>query len=213
MSVHATIAGVLVGLLVPVAPRLHHDDFVERVQERVDEFQDAHRQAKEAASDEEAEEAERQASHRLGYIREMTNATDETSERVIVTLTPWVSYVVLPLFALSNVPIHFAPELFHRTRVAAGTRDRRRAGARQAAGVSRLCRIGEPARLGGAARGRRLTMVGAIGALAGIDFTISLFIAGAFGDGEQREVASLAIPIASLVSDAIGYPVLARATR
>lgn len=56
-------------------------------------------------------------------------------------------------------------------------------------------------------------MVGAIGALAGIDFTISLFIAGAFGDGEQREVASLAIPIASLVSDAIGYPVLARATR
>lgn len=112
MSVHATIAGVLVGLLVPVAPRLHHDDFVERVQERVDEFQDAHRQAKEAASDEEAEEAERQASHRLGYIREMTNATDETSERVIVTLTPWASYIVLPLFALSNVRIHFAPELF-----------------------------------------------------------------------------------------------------
>ena len=30
---------------------------------------------------------------------------------MIETLTPWVTYVVLPLFALSNVRIHFSAEL------------------------------------------------------------------------------------------------------
>ncbi|MEJ8629950.1 Na+/H+ antiporter NhaA [Sphingomonas sp. I4] len=52
-------------------------------------------------------------------------------------------------------------------------------------------------------------MVIGIGALAGIGFTISLFIAGlAFGDGEMREAASLGVLIASIMAAGIGYAVL-----
>lgn len=52
-------------------------------------------------------------------------------------------------------------------------------------------------------------MVIGVGALAGIGFTISLFIAGlAFGDGEMREAASLGVLIASLLAAGIGYAIL-----
>jgi NhaA family Na+:H+ antiporter len=121
---------------------------------------------------------------------------------------------VLPLFALSNVRIHFAPELF------AGL------ASPLALGVIAGLAIGKPlgflgfaslaSRLGWAERpeGVSWPMVAAIGALAGIGFTISLFIAQlAFGDGEARELASLAILVASVVSGAIGYAILTRITR
>ena len=52
-------------------------------------------------------------------------------------------------------------------------------------------------------------MVIGVGALAGIGFTISLFIAGlAFGGGEMREAASLGVLVASLLAAGIGYVIL-----
>lgn len=213
-GVHATIAGVLVGLAVPVMPRLDHDTFAARVQKRIDEFQEANVEARLAEDDERALAAEHRAADRLGYIQEMTAATDETSERVIVALTPWISYVVLPLFALSNIRIHFAPELF--------------AGLLSPLGLAIIAglALGKPlgflsfswaASAVGLARrpeGVSWLMVGAIGALAGIGFTISLFIAQlAFGRGEEREIASLAILVASLASGAVGWLLLRRIVR
>jgi NhaA family Na+:H+ antiporter len=66
-------------------------------------------------------------------------------------------------------------------------------------------------RLGFAQRPEAVTwpMIGAIGALAGIGFTISLFIAGlAFHAQDQRESASLAILIASCCSALVGFAAL-----
>ncbi len=52
-------------------------------------------------------------------------------------------------------------------------------------------------------------MVLGIGALSGIGFTISLFIANlAFPDVQRTEMASLAVLIASVVSAGFGYAAL-----
>lgn len=211
-GVHATIAGVLIGLLVPVTPRLDRADFAEKIQHRVDQFQAAQREVDTAHDEAVAEQAEERAEHRLGYLHEMTAATSETSERVIVLLTPWISYVVLPLFALSNVRIHFSGPL-----VAAAM------GSTLVPGIIAGLVAGKPlgflsfswaaTRLGAAQLPDRVTwaMIGAIGALAGIGFTVSLFIAGlAFADDAKREEASLAVLIASILAGLAGYWLLRR---
>ncbi|MEJ8629951.1 Na+/H+ antiporter NhaA [Sphingomonas sp. I4] len=106
-GIHATIAGVLIGLTVPVKPRLGQQDFAERVQHRVDQFRHAYDAAEQAQDDAQEEKLRHRTEERLGYLHEMASATREASGRLIELLTPWVNYVVLPLFAMSNVRIHF----------------------------------------------------------------------------------------------------------
>ena len=208
-GIHATIAGVMIGLTVPVAPRLDQARFAERVQRRVDEFQHAHGAAEETDDQEEEMRLRERAEDRLGYLHEMASATREASSRLIELLTPWVNYVVLPLFALSNVRIHFSADLIGMV------------GSPLVLGVVAGLVVGKPlgflgftwlaSILGVAQRPDQVTwrMVIGVGALAGIGFTISLFIAGlAFGDGEMREAASLGVLIASLLAAGIGYAIL-----
>ncbi len=210
-GIHATIAGVMIGLTVPVAPRLEQRDFAEKVQRRVDEFQHAHGAAERADDDEEEQQLRERAEERLGYLHEMASATRVASSRLIEILTPWVNYVVLPLFALSNVRIHVSGALLSTVF------------SPLVLGVVLGLVVGKPlgflgftwaaSALGLARRPDQVSwpMVVGVGALAGIGFTISLFIAGlAFGGGELREAASLGILIASILAAGIGYLILHR---
>lgn len=214
-GIHTTIAGVLLGFLVPVYPRLGRKDFADNVQDEIDEFQQAHRRAAGEGQGDDASRSEKKAQERLGYLHVMTGATHATGERVITLLSPWISYLVLPLFALSNVRIHISSELMAeamRSTLAPAI-------------LLGLC-LGKPlgflgfswiaARLGLARLPDKVrwSMVGAIGALAGIGFTISLFISGlAFSDSRNQEIASLAIIAASTLAGLIGYAALRFAAR
>ncbi len=212
-GIHPTIAGVAVGLLLPTSSRLSPRRFAERVQRPVDQLRRAQAAAEQAPDAEAAEGHNERAEQRLGYIHEMAAATDEAAERLVRILTPWVSYIVLPLFALSNVRIHFSAQLIggalHSPLVL---------------GVVVGLALGKPigfvaatwaaTRTGQAALPEGVTwrMVLGIGALAGIGFTISLFIADlAFADAEHTELASLGILAASLLSGVFGYLTLWRA--
>lgn len=209
-GVHPTIAGVAVGLLLPTSSRLSERRFAERIQQPLDQFKEARAAAEEADDDAVADEQRARAQQRLGYIHEMTGATDEAAERLVRILTPWVSYVVLPLFALSNVRVHFSAEL-----IAEAIRSP------LAGGVVAGLAIGKPigflgatwlaTRLGVAALPAGVTwrMVLGVGGLAGIGFTLSLFIAElAFAGSAETELAAAAILAASLLAGLFGYLVL-----
>lgn len=212
-GIHATIAGVMLGLLSPTRSRLSEHRFADRVQEPIDRFQAAvedARQADDGDADADAEEAERRTQKQLGYLQEMTQATDEPAERLVQMLNPWVSYVVLPLFALSAVRIHFSSDLLEDA-----------AGSLIGLGVFAGLAFGKPLgflsatwlavtlRLAELPEAVSWRMVLGIGALSGIGFTISLFIANlAFPDVQRTEMASLAVLVASLVSAAFGYAAL-----
>ena len=209
-GIHATIAGVMLGLLFPTEPRLSERRFADRVQEPIDRFQDAVRDTDTAEDD---ENAALNAQKQLGYIQEMAQATDEPAERLVHTLNPWVSYIVLPLFALSAVRIHFSRDLLVDAAasllgigVFAGLALGKPLGFVAATWIAVKLRV---AVLPDAVTWR---MVLGVGALSGIGFTISLFIANlAFPDALRTEMASLAVLAASLVSALIGYAVLRRA--
>lgn len=214
-GVHPTIAGVAVGLLLPTRSRLSHGDFAERVERPLDELRAAQSEQARAGDAAEAEEKEDAVEAKLGYIHEMVAATDEAAERLVRILTPWVSYVVLPLFALSNVRIHLSPDAIAEALHAP-----------LSLGIVAGLAIGKPlgfmastwiaTRVLGARLPDGVTwrMVLGIGGVAGIGFTLSLFITElAFTDVAQTELASLAILCASLVSGLFGYAIFWLATR
>lgn len=129
--------------------------------------------------------------------------------RLIRILTPWVSYVVLPLFALSNLRIHFSPDLLSdilhsnlAIGIIAGLAVGKPVGFLFATWLA--CRL-HLARL---PEGLTWKMVLGIGGVAGIGFTISLFIAElAFANETQFEEASLGVFAASVLSGLFGYAV------
>jgi NhaA family Na+:H+ antiporter len=127
-------------------------------------------------------------------------------EGILHRLHPWVTYLVVPAFALANAGVALS-----------GTA----VGGEVAWGIAAGLFLGKPVGIVGAAAlgiglklaslPRRVTMLQIVGAgaLAGIGFTMSLFIAElAFGAGPMLDSAKIAIYAASTASALAGYLVL-----
>lgn len=187
-GVHATIAGVLLGLLTPARPHLSKDAFVPFLEHAT----------------------EPPATDRPADVRTLRQAARETVsplEYLESTLHPWVSFVVMPVFALANagVPLHLASFLDPvALAVAAGLLVGKPVGIlvfswlAVRAGVAKL-----PDAVGWHA-------VAGAGCLAGIGFTMALFIAGLALDGTALEAAKVGVLAGSAVAAAIGLLVLGR---
>src|SRR5580700_10874469 len=100
-GVHATIAGVILGFMVPTTPRLSLEQFQEIGVDMIHRFRTARSKGDTAMA------------HRLlGSFEQLINATEADSERLTRKLNDWVSFLVLPLFALSNAGVTFSGGAF-----------------------------------------------------------------------------------------------------
>jgi Na+:H+ antiporter, NhaA family len=180
-GVHATIAGVALGLLAPAKPSVSADLIDEAVLVDVGGL---------AA----VEETVRMARGSVSVI-----------ERLEHRLLPWTSFVIVPLFASANAGVPLD-----------GNSLRSATSSRITIGIVLGLVIGKIVGISGATwlalrlgvaelpKGVRFSTVIGLSALAGIGFTVSLFVAElAFAD--QRIVeAKMGILIASLVAAALG---------
>ena len=194
-GVHATLAGVALGLLAPSRP------FLAEV--------DADRIADELSADQAVTAAEvRDISFR---IRESVPVT----ERLEDLLHPWTSYLVVPLFALANAGIVLSGDgTARRPRVAGHPRRGRRAWwSGKLVGVDRRHRPGACASgSGGCPTACRSAHVVGMAAIAGIGFTVSIFVGGlAFDDPALADQATLGVLLASVVAAVLGAAILRRA--
>jgi Na+:H+ antiporter, NhaA family len=188
-GIHATIAGVALGLLTPARPLLSGSAAEDLLEDR--------------AGDGGSGEARRAAF----VVRESVPLV----ERLQDVLHPWTSYVVIPLFALANAGITIDAET---------TADA--VGSTITAGVALGLLLGKPVgivaaawlaiRLGLASlpSGISWRQVAGVGVIAGIGFTMSLFIAAlAFDEGgDQFDQAKIGIFAGSLVAAGVGFLVL-----
>ncbi|WP_260929234.1 Na+/H+ antiporter NhaA [Novosphingobium sp. 9] len=210
-GVHATIAGVFLGFITSSKPRLAEGVFAGKIQGQIDRFQDEYKRMEKAQDDPHAYRRERHdVQSRLGYLSEMALATDVPGERVVSVLTPWVSYIVLPLFVLSNV--HVPMTLSALGEAFSGT---------LAPAILLALVLGKPLgfllatglatslRLARRPEGVTWIMVATIGLLAGIGFTISLFIADlAFDGSDLSHQASIGVIGASVLAGLLGLVAL-----
>jgi Na+/H+ antiporter NhaA len=125
-------------------------------------------------------------------VRQEVLSAISANERIQYGLNPWVSYGILPLFALANAGIHLTSSVLSAA-----------AGSPITLGILLAYSLGKPAGiLAGswlasrpALRGPRPLLSGPVvlagGACAGIGFTVSLLIANLAFHGEQLEQAKL----------------------
>ena len=201
-GVHATIAGVVLGLLTPVRP-----------------FQDPAAVSAEAiriaaATDDHPDEPDADAHHwrRLAWL---SREAMSPLERVEHGLHQWSSFVVLPIFALANAGIVLNAAAFDAatqtplaSAVALGLVAGKTIGL--TAGVALAVWLG----LSRLPEGVRWAHVVGIGALAGIGFTVSLFITGlAFSDPATIDASKIGVLGGSAIAGVAGLALLLLAGR
>ena len=195
-GVHATIAGVLLGVIAPCGRWFSRGRVVEAAADQLEPV-------KEALARGENDDADQ----RLGRMEEMIRETEAPLDRLERIVHPWVSILVLPVFALINAGVNFSDEML-----------RAALSSPVSVGVAAALLFGKPLGILGAAwtavRLRIATMpegltwrhIAGVGTLAGIGFTVALFITElAFRDSGLVEQAKVGILAASACAGLAGY--------
>lgn len=190
-GIHPTIAGVIVGVITPVRAWLGPEGFVAGMRQEVDQLAQA--------------SPETLSSHELAQtLRHVNLARREAmspAESLIEALHPWVAFGIMPLFALANAGVT----------VTAGALEANSWHA--AVGVAVGLVIGKPIGilvatwltlklgLGILPRGLTGRHLIVLGIVAGVGFTMALFIAQlAFADERLLAAAKFGVLIASGVA-------------
>ncbi len=199
-GVHATIAGVALGLLTPARSLLSAEQFDRRARRIIDTYPALVRsQADREKVDHEAEMLSWVAKESISPLARLEHA-----------LVLWSSFVVIPIFALANAGVRFAGVSIidaATTDVALGIAAGLLVG--KAVGVPLFTWLAVKLRLGSLAPGVSWGHVAGLGALAGIGFTVALFIGGlAFDDPVTTDLAKIGIFMGSITSGVVGFLIL-----
>lgn len=195
-GIHATIAGVILGFVVPTTAPLSLEQFQEIGLDMARRFRDAR-----------AKGDQRLAKNVLGQLEHLVESTESASDRLTRYWNDWVSFLVLPLFALANAGVTFSGGIVREvltSRVAWGILLGLVVGKPLGIwGFSRLAVRWGLAQLPHALSWRQIT---GVGTLAGIGFTVSIFISSlAFDNDLYLAEAKTAVLAASVVSGVLGY--------
>jgi NhaA family Na+:H+ antiporter len=203
-GVHATIAGVLVALTIPARSRIDVPTFLARTRQIISQMEStmAGAQSKRSA------EFQQSAVLELEEISEQVQAPLQKMEH---ELHSWVTFVIMPVFALANAGVAISPESIGSESMPVML------------GVILGLTMGKPIGIVGASwlavragigtlpSGATWRHMLATGVLAGIGFTMSIFIASlAFGDVAMLATAKISILIASALAGSVGILLLSR---
>ncbi|WP_316897075.1 Na+/H+ antiporter NhaA [Pseudodesulfovibrio indicus] len=202
-GIHATIAGVLAAMTIPAGTRMNCSTFVEELRGAAEVFEMAITPGKNVLTNKE----QQMALHSLEHAYEAATTPLQNIEHA---LHPWVSFFIMPVFALANAGVPLRADVFAEllTPVSLGVFLGLVVG--KQVGVTGACWLVH--KLGLADFPSRTTLVHLWGAacLAGVGFTMSIFIGNlAFSEAASLiSLAKIAILFASLVSGLLGYLVL-----
>ncbi|MCL6493244.1 MAG: Na+/H+ antiporter NhaA [Ignavibacterium sp.] len=201
-GVHATVAGVLLAFTIPVSSRINTKKFTNETKELLDEFDKSGEHGEDVLTNE----------RRLVLVQSIESNCEKILtplQRFEHLLHPWVAFFIMPVFALANAGVsignNFADALFDPISlgIILGLFIGKQVGI---FGFSFLA-----IKLGIASKpeGVNYTKMYGAGILAGIGFTMSLFIANlAFSAEELLNIAKVGVLTASLIAGIVGFIVV-----
>jgi NhaA family Na+:H+ antiporter len=203
-GVHATVAGVLLAMTIPARARIDPETFLARAHAVLERFERADDAEGDGTNGIRASVERQAALHTLEHSCERAQTPLHRLEH---TLHPWVSFFVMPVFALANagVALSGAGSLAHSIPlgILLGLVLGKPLGVTLFAWLAVRSRIADMPHL--------VTWRHVHGAawLGGIGFTMALFIAElAFSDPSRLAAAKLGILCGSLVTGVVGYLIL-----
>ncbi len=203
-GVHATLAGVALGFLTPARPFYSRAEFDVRARQILDQF---------PVDDISEKHAQEHADHEALLLSEIANEAVAPLNRYEHKLVGWSSFVVVPLFALANAGVSFKTIDIGdavTSAVAMGVALGLVFG--KIVGISLASFAAVRLNLGKLPPGTGWGHVVGLAAVAGIGFTVSLFVAGlAFKDPATTDLAKVGIFTGSITAGIIGSILLRRA--
>jgi Na+:H+ antiporter, NhaA family len=199
-GVHATIAGVLAALTIPARTKIDEIDFTKKLKAYTNEFLQI--------PPNDITLLEREQVHVIEKIKDLTKAADTPLQRLEHGLHGLVALVVMPLFALANAGITLQAESFTQIQsVTLGTFLGLLVG--KFIGITGFSWLMVKLKWTSLPVDMQWNHIIGAGFLAGIGFTMSLFVANlAFETTELINQAKLGILAASLIAGLLGYLIL-----
>ncbi len=199
-GVHATLAGVALGFLTPALAMYSDSEYHDRTQRIVD------RQEFDSAAPRSEERVNQDALEVSAIARESVPPL----RRLEVALHPWSSFLVVPIFALANAGVSFAGvDILEAAThpVSLGVAVGLVVG--KTFGISLFAFAAVRLGLGKLPRLTTWGHIVGVAAVAGIGFTVSLFVTGlAFTEGLLADRAKIGIFIGSTLAGVLGWLIL-----
>ncbi len=194
-GLHPTIAGVMLAMFIPSTSYFSRRTYIQSMEILLRQFREA--------LDNQQENRQQAV---LGRIEELSKDTESPLERLERVIHPWASYLVLPLFALANAGIVFTSDALTSAFASPITW-----------GIMAGLLIGKPIgivsfswmaiqfKLASLPQGVRWGHIFGVGIIAGVGFTVSLFISGlSFTDDALVSQSKMGILIGSLIAGVLG---------
>ena len=199
-GVHATVAGVLLAFFIPARPKIEKNKFYDKTKNLLDKFLST-KNDEDILKDEE----------RLEIVFEIEKNCEKVLtplQRFEHSLHPWVTYLIIPVFALANAGVALSEistdNLFNPISIGIflglfiGKQ----------LGIFLFSYFAIKLKLASMLENVNYTKLYGAGILCGIGFTMSLFIANlAFETNELLDIAKIGILSASLISGIVGFVV------
>jgi Na+:H+ antiporter, NhaA family len=206
-GVHATIAGVLLALTIPAISFINPGAFLERSRYVLDRFEKAGEKGENVLANEERQAALHALNHAAYKLEPPLHEMEHA-------LHPWVVFAIMPIFALANAGVPLGGDIVEAltSPVALGIVLGLVVG--KQLGITLFAWLAVRSGLSELPEGIGWRHVYGVGWLAGIGFTMSLFISDlAFSDASLIEDAKLGIECASLIAGVVGWTILRGASR
>ncbi len=205
-GVHTTIAGVLLALTIPSSARIIANEFLSQSRDILSAFEKASEQR-----DRSQIGAEQQAA-----LQELEAACDEVQtplHQLETALHPWVTWFILPIFALANAGVGIAGDLLAQLALPVSTGVIAGLVIGKMVGISLFTWLAVKTRLAVLPNAVTWRQIYGVSWLGGIGFTMSLFIASlAFEGTPSLSVAKIGILTASAIAALIGLIIVRQAT-
>lgn len=203
-GVHATIAAVLAAFTIPADVRIKENTFIQKIQNHLNRF-------KAIDPNDKIPTLTNEQLHILEDVRSDTKSAMPPLQRLEHAVHPFVTFVILPIFALANAGVSLVMDfdILFGTNVALGVALGLLVG--KVVGVVGFTLLLVKLKIAPFPNGMNFRNLLGLGFLASIGFTMSLFVTSlAFTNEEYMVQAKIGIFTASIIGGVLGYMVLNR---
>lgn len=206
-GVHATIAAVLAAFTIPADIKIKENIYIRKTQDYLNKFKNIDPNNKIPTLTEEQ-------LHILEGVKKDTNQVIPPLQRLEHAMQPFVTFIIIPIFALANAGISIdidMKQLFN-TNIALGVALGLLIG--KVAGIVGFTLLLIKLKVAPFPKGMNARNLLGTGLIASIGFTMSLFITSlAFTTDEYRVQAKIGIFAASIIGGIAGYMVLNKSSK